>query len=196
MDKKDCAEAFVLLNVIFATRYQEAWVKLFRQDERLSLEWINSFIDEGVDSDVVNKAVSKIKADERYSDYPPNLSAFLNIVFSIKFSNILDDEDAYLSFCTNRKVVDEASLFLIDITVKSIGSHRLKTIPSLSSSFKKIYNKNKREFVSGELKQEYNSFVLKSREAFLGSKVEEKRLVETPSFIADRLRELSGILKK
>lgn len=196
MDKKKCAEAFILLNSIFAAKYQEAWVKLFRQDDKLSLEWINCFIEDGIDSDVISKVVSRVKADDRYSDYPPNLNAFLNMALSIKFSNILDDEDAYLSFCTNRDIVDNASDFLVHITVKSIGSHRLKTLPNLAGSFKKIYNKNRKDFIAGGLKKDYDTFILKKNEKEQGVVAAEKRNLEEPSFIADRLRELSGILKK
>lgn len=196
MDKKTCAEAFILLNSIFAIKYQEAWVKLFRQDESLSLEWISCFIDEGIDSDVVRLVVSKVKSDDRYSDYPPNLNAFLSMSLSVKFSNLLDDEGAYLSFCTNKNVADDDTDFLIQRTVRAIGSHRLKTNPSLANSFKKLYNKNKSEFISGGLRDEQRLFINKKLETESVKVTEDKRVVETPSLIVSRLKELSNILKK
>lgn len=196
MDKVQAVGVFSQLNIEFAIKYSEAWVKKLRDDPEMSINWLQAIINEEIDETLAMVVVNRIKINAKYMDYPPNLNAFLFECNQVKYGNIIDHDTAYQSFCSGKKIEDSQSAFITKMAADAVGAFRLKTQPYLFKSFYTHFDQIKSKLIGGELDVEYNEF-LASRE-----KTDEKKIVQTHrdvverSEVMNRLDRISSLIKK
>jgi len=195
MDKAAAVGVFTLLNTEFALKYSDAWVKKLKTDPEMPLNWVEAIMRDSVDSTLAMAVINRVKSNERYADYPPNLNAFLFECSQIRHGNILDHDTAYITFCSGKKIDDLESRFLVEQAVASIGAFRLKSTPFLFNSFNSLYDSLKTKLISGELKDEYLEFCKNVEEKPKLKNDDNLRKVEDKASVLERINKISSLIK-
>ncbi|EKP0310294.1 hypothetical protein ACTG16_23920 [Aeromonas sp. 23P] len=196
MEKLQAVEVFSQINMEFALKYSEAWVKKLRADPEMALNWVQAIIKEDIDERLAMVVVNRVKVNEKYVDYPPNLNAFVFECTQVKYGNIIDHDTAYQSFCTGKAIEDSQSAFLTRMAAEAVGVFRLKTQPFLFKSFNTHFNELKTKLISGELDVEYKEFLRNRAEKVEVKPEQQPREVVKPSEMMNRLNRISSLIKK